>query len=191
MQPRLKTSKKWTPLPAELVQQIQSVFSQGFAEHVRGATIEARGQIYPEEILIGVGVHRKGALKQTGWEISIGYRKDKDNVLKLLHLAVDAVGALFEQTFTAESDAEFPRIWEELDFEGRKIHVQYSTANSELEAEADRWLGKAGMGGEESVAQGDWDEATTPEHIKASLGIDPDEDLSTEDDDADPTRKPH
>lgn len=180
MQPRLKTSKKWTPLPAELVQQIQSVFSQGFTDHVRGATVEARGQIYPEEILIGVSVNRKGALKQTGWEISIPYRKDKDNVLKLLHLAVDAVGALFEQTFTAESDEDFPRLWEEIDFEGRKIYVQFSTANSELEAEADRWLGKAGAGSDE-VAQGDWDEETTPDQIKASLGIDPDEDLEEDD----------
>lgn len=183
MQPRLKTSKKWTPLPAELVQQIKSIFQQGFAEHVRGATVEARGQIYPEEILIGVGVKREGSLKQPGWEISIPYRKDKDNVLKLLHLAVDAVGALFEQTFSAEDDADFPRIWEELEFEGRKIYVQFTTANTELEAEADRWLGKAGIKDDE-VAQGDWDEETTPDQIKASLGIDPDED-----DDEDPPKK--
>src|ERR1700745_2151359 len=104
MQPRLKTSKKWSPLPQELITQIQSVFQQSFQEYIKGGKIEAGGKIYPEEILIGVGFSTPGQLKQVNWEISIAYKKDKDNVLKLLHLAVDAVGALFEQTFTAEDD---------------------------------------------------------------------------------------
>lgn len=175
MQPRLKTSKKWSPLPQELVKQIQSVFSQSFQEYIKGGKIEAAGQIYPEEILIGVGFKGSTGLKQANWEISIAYSKQKDNVLKLLHLAVDAVGALFEQTFTAENDHDFPRIWSEVDFEGRKIFVQYTTTNTELEAEADRLLGVAGKG--EDVAQGEWDDDISADHIKAQLGIDPDEDL--------------
>lgn len=173
MQPRLKTSKKWSPLPKELIQQIRSVFSQGFQEHTKGGKIEVNGRIYPEEILIRVGYRELGALKQSNWEISIAYRKDKDNVLKLLHLAVDAIGALFEQFFGSEHDHDFPRIWEEVDFENRAIYVQYTTHNSELEAAADKILGVSGESDE--VAQGEWDADVDPEQIKASLGLSSDD----------------
>jgi hypothetical protein len=178
MQPRLKTSKKWSPLPKELLTQIQSVFNQGFREHTKGGKVEASGRIYPEEILIRVGYRAPQTLKQNNWEISIGYRKDKDNVLKLLHLGVDVIGALFEQTFTAEHDHDFPRIWEQVDFEGRPVFIQYTTDNSELEAQADALLG-AGGADDDDVAQGDWDADLSLEEIKATLGLD-DENLEEE-----------
>lgn len=176
MQPRLKTSKKWTPLPKELMQQIQSVFSQGFQQYTKGGKVEAGGRIYPEEILIRVGYRAPGALRQNNWEISLAYRKDKDNVLKLLHLAVDAIGALFEQSFTAENDHDFPRIWEQVDFEGRPLFVQYTTDNSELEAQANRLLGQDENADAEDVAQGDWEADIGPEEIKATLGLNEDVD---------------
>ncbi|MGE3684563.1 MAG: hypothetical protein AB7G93_22830 [Bdellovibrionales bacterium] len=173
MQPRLSSSRKWTSVPEELIQQIQSVFRENFQQHVQGGTVEAQGRIYPGEILIQVGYRAKDALKQNNFEISIAYKRDKDNVLKLLHLAVDAAGSLFELFFNTENDHDFPRIWDELDFEGRKIHVQYTTENTPLEAEADRLLGKDTV---EALTRGDWDEELGPDQIKARLGLDPKED---------------
>jgi acyl-CoA synthetase (NDP forming) len=73
--------------------------------------------------------------------VSVGYTRGKDDVIKLLNLAVDAAGSLFEQLFTSEDDYDFPRIWQEVDFEGRKLFIQYSTVNEALENEADRLLG--------------------------------------------------
>lgn len=173
MEPRLKTSKKWTALPKEFMQQVRSVFKETFAKQIGKGTLETEGRIYPEEILISVGYRAENALKQSNFEVSVAYKKDKDNVLKLLHLAVDAAAGLFEQLFTAEDDQDFPRIWQEFDFEGRKIFVQYTTTNSELEGEADKILGVASG---ESLAEGDWDDETSADSIKASLGLDPDED---------------
>ncbi len=176
MKPRLSTSRKWSPLPAELIDQIRSVFKQNYKQQIGTGTIEANGQIYPEEILISVGFRKEKSLKQSNWEISIQYKRNKDNVLKLLHLSVDAAASLFEQFFAAENDQEFPRIWEEVDFEGRKIFVQYSTTNSTLEAEADRLLGESEAN---DVAQGDWDDEDDelkPEIIKGHLGISDDDD---------------
>lgn len=80
--------------------------------------------------------------------------------------------SLFEQTFAAENDSEFPRLWEEVDFEGRKIYIQFSTANSQLESEADRLLGISGV---KNRARS-WDDDIDPEAIKAQLGIDDDDD---------------
>ena len=186
MQPRLKTSKKWTPLPSELMKQIQSVFSQGFKEQTKGAKVEAQGRIYPEEIVIAVGLKFSGVLRQTNWQISIAYVKNKDNVLKLLHTGVDVIGALFEQSFSAENDHDFPRIWEEVDFEGRKVFVQYSTANNELEAAAEKLLGENKQANED-VTQGDWEEDLDPETLKAALGINP-EDLGMDEDFEEPQK---
>ena len=134
MEPRLPTSRKWTPLPEELIKQIRSVFKQNFKDHIGGGAIEASGRIYPSEILVEVGFRAPKALKQANWTISIEYKRNKDNVLALLHMAVDAAAALFDQYFTAENDHDFPRVWEEVDFDKKKIFVQYSTENSELEA---------------------------------------------------------
>ncbi|MGZ3722443.1 MAG: hypothetical protein ACXVA9_05905 [Bdellovibrionales bacterium] len=172
MEPRLSTSRKWTPLPEELVKQIRSVFKQNFKAQIGTGSIEANGKIFPEEIMVSVGFREKDALKQSNWEISIGYKRNKDNVLKLLHTAIDAAASLFEQFFAAENDEDFPRKWEEVDFEGRKIYVQYNTANSSLEAEANRLLGESD---ENDLVQGAWDDETediSPDDIKKKLGVD-------------------
>jgi len=184
MQPRLKTSRQWTPLPAELIQQMKSVFRQNFQEHIADGEVEVAGKIFPGEILVSMGVRYPKALKQSNWEVSIEYRKEKDNALKMLHLAMDALGALFEQVFTAENDHDFPRVWESVQFEGREIFVQYTTTNSQLEAEADRLLG---LDSEEGLAQGDWAEAVTADQIKAQLGLDPEE--QSEEDELPPAQK--
>lgn len=183
MEPRLPKSRKWTPLPKEFLQQIRTVFADSFKQQIGKGKMVADGRIYPEEILISVGYIEPGSIRQRGFDVSVEYKKDKDNVLKLLHLAVDAAGSLFEQLFTAD-ESEFPLIWTQFDFEGRKIFAQYSTTNEELEAAADKFLGKAS--GEDDLTQGDWEDEIDPDIIKAQLGIDgDDEDLLGDDDEPD------
>lgn len=172
MQPRLKTSKKWSAIPKELSTQIKDVFKQSFKPHIGTGTVLADGRIYPSEILMSVGYKPKTGLRQFNWDISIEYKRDKDNVMKLLTLAVDVAGSLFEQFFTAENDHDFPRLWAEVDFEGKKVFVQYQTANAELEAEANKILGiKEG----EELVGGEWEDDLSIDTIKAQLGIEGDE----------------
>lgn len=198
MQPRLKTSKKWTAIPKELSAQIKQVFKQSFADQIGKGSIFADGRIYPTEILMSVGFKPEGkGLRQFNWDISIEYKRDKDNVMKLLTLAVDVAGSLFSQLFDSENDHDFPRIWAEVDFEGKKVFVQYQTENTELENEANKLLGVAE--GEELVG-GEWEAELSADDIKAQLGIDPEDeelsaladDLLAEDDDIDdePATKP-
>ena len=186
MEPRLKTSKKWTPLPQELVSQIRSVFKQNFKDQVGMAEIEAVGKIFPGEILVRVGIRPPESLRQFNFDVSIAYKAPKDNVLKLLHLAVDAEASLFEQYFAAENDHDFPRIWEEVQFEGRPIYIQYNTVNSQLEAEANRLLGESvGLVKGDSLIQGDWsadEETVEPDQVKASLGLVADDEDDDDDD---------
>lgn len=177
MEPRLKTSRKWSALPKEFLQQIRSVFKESFAQQIGKDVLEADGRIYPEEILISVGLRAEKGLKQRNWEVSIAYKKDKDNVLKLLHISVDALASLFEQLFSAEDDADFPRIWQEFEVEGRAVFAQYTTTNTELEAEADKILG---ISEDDELAGGDWDDDESPDTIKAKLGLTDDDDEDEE-----------
>lgn len=190
MQPRLSSSRKWTALPKELMTQVKSIFSENFQQYAKNSSFFTEGRIYPEEILMRVSLVPQKGLKQSGFEVSLPYKKDKDNVLKMVHLGVDALGALFEQYFTAEDDQDFPRIWQEVDFEGRKIYIQYSTKNTQLEDEANRLLG---VSENEDLAQGEWEEDISADQIKASLGIDPEEEAdelaSDDEDDGDPGTK--
>jgi len=183
MQPRLSSSKKWTAIPKELVVQIKNVFKKSFQQHIGNGTVTADGRIYPEEIVISVGVKLpEQKLKESHWLVSIGYKKGKDDVLKLLNLALDAQGSLFEQFFTSENDYDFPRTWAEVDFEGRKIYVQYSTVNEELEAEADKLLGEHK---DEGLAGGEWEDLEDAETIKKRLGVTDDGDEDDGEDDFD------
>jgi hypothetical protein len=173
MQPRLSSSRRWAALPKELVSQIQSIFTESFRAQIGKNSIQMEGRIYPQEILMRVSiVPHQGGLKQSGFEISLPYHKEKDNVLKLVHLGLDAFGSLFEQYFGSSDDQDFPRIWQEADFEGRKLYFQYSTTNTDLEAQADRLLGQ---GDHDDLAQGDWEADISADQIKATLGIDSEE----------------
>lgn len=189
MQARLKTSKKWTAIPKELATQIKQVFKQSFQSQMGNGTVHADGRIYPAEILMRVGFKPSGGgLKQFNWDISIEYKRDKDNVMKLLTMAVDVAGSLFEQFFAAENDHDFPRIWHEVDFEGKKLFVQYHTENTELETAANKLLGLEP--GEEMLAEGEWDDDVTPETIKAQLGIDEESEDFPDDDEGSGDKKP-
>lgn len=194
MHPRFKTSKKWTPLPKDFLNQIRSVFKQNFLKEIGKGTVETDGRIYPDEILVQIGIRPETGLKQSNFEISIAYKKDKDNVLKLLHMAVDAAASLFEQLFQAENDHDFPRIWQEFEIEGRAVFAQYTTTNNQLEQEANKLLGEYA---DEGLAGGDWEDETSAEEIKARLGIDPDDEdigegedaIEEAEDDADPKKR--
>jgi len=172
MHPRLKTSKKWSPLPKEFLKQVESVFKQTFKSQIDQGKVVVDGRVYPEELLVSVGYHGGKGLRQSNFEVSIQYKKDKDNVIQLLNLSVDVAASLFEQYFASEDDHEFPRLWQEFDVENRPVFVQYTGTNSELESEANKLLGEFA---DEGLTGGDWEDADSPDEVKARLGIDPQE----------------
>src|SRR5882672_4312625 len=104
MTPRLPNSTKWTPLPPELVTQIQSVFEEAFeAQKTKGA-FTAEGRIYASEILLRVGFLEQGRLAQANFEVSLDFNPKKQNALEYIHLAIDCAASMME-TFFAEEEA--------------------------------------------------------------------------------------
>ena len=150
MNPRLKSSKKWTAFPPELVDQIMSAFEENFKSVLNEAEILVEGRIYPQEILLRVGLLEKGRIRQKNFEISTEYSHEGENAAEKIFLSVDAAASLLLQHMeqeksqdeeSVESELDVPYSWKEMEFNNEKIYFQFSTVNSKLEAEADRLLG--------------------------------------------------
>ena len=143
MKPRLKTSKKWTAFPKEYLAQIQEVFMKGFETQLKGAKLVVDGRIYTSEILLRVGFLENGRLKQANFEVSMDYDTVKKDALDRIMNAIDAAASMMQEYFEAEGDVDFPVIWQEFEFENRKLFFQFTTENSDLEAKANALLGKS------------------------------------------------
>lgn len=158
MNPRKKESKKWTKLPTDLMNQIKTVFEQNFKTQLEGKKLMVDGRIYPSEIVLRVGFQRKGEIRYNNFEVSLDHSKDKQNAIAQIHIAVDAVASLMVDYFENEEDHEMPLIWQEYPFEKQKIWLQFTSANPELDAEADKILGLAGEEALLTLAEVDEDE---------------------------------
>ena len=141
MNPRKKESKKWSNLPPEFANQIKTVFEDNFSSYLTEKTIRVQGRIYPDEILLRVGVHRKGELRFHNFEVSLDHSALLQNTIPQIHLAVDAIASLMIEFFETEETHELPYLWREIPFEKQKIWVQFTTENPDLEAEANKLLG--------------------------------------------------
>jgi hypothetical protein len=174
MEPRLPTSQKWTRVPADYADQVVAALAKSFpAQSEKGEWI-FEGRIYPEELFLVVGYLQTGRLKQVNFEVSLQYRAGVDNVPDLLNLAVDVGASLLEEAFKADSDADFPRVWQEYTIEKRAVYIQYTVENTKLEREADKLLGLDQE--QQGLVQGtdaEDDAEALLEALKAKLGVDP------------------
>ncbi len=142
MFPRLNTSKKWTSIPQEYIDQIKQVFSENFAEHLLGAKLIVQGRIYQQEILLRVGYLEKDRLAQSNFEVSIDYKSSSsDQIMEKIHTAIDAVGSIMNEYFEMEQNLDLPRVWKEFEFNKTKLYIQFSTENTDLEQQANELLG--------------------------------------------------
>lgn len=145
MNPRLKSSKKWTDFPKEYVKQIEDVFTQNFKTKLGKAQLVVQGRIYPEEIMLRVGISTPGELKQGNFEVSMTYDAKKKDVIDRIYNCVDAAASMMDEYFdklAKDEDIDFPRTWEECEFEEFKLFLQFTTVNTSLEAQADALLGE-------------------------------------------------
>jgi hypothetical protein len=141
MNPRKKESKKWSALPPELSKQIKTLFEESFSEYLYEKKLKVEGRIYPTEILMRVGINYKGEIRYHNFEVSIDHDPKKQNTVAQIHVAVDAIASLLLEFFDLEEEHEMPLVWQEYPFEKQKIWLQYNSANSDLEAEANKLLG--------------------------------------------------
>ena len=161
---RKKESKKWSNLPPEFAIQIKTVFEENFRQYLTEKTIRVQGRIYTSEILLRVGIHKKGELRFHNFEVSLDHSSVLQNTIPQIHLAVDAIASFLIEFFENEETHELPYLWREIPFEKQKIWVQFSTENPDLEAEANKLLGL-----EESLLNEDLAEDESPEDSLENL----------------------
>jgi hypothetical protein len=140
----MKSSKKWTTFPKEYSEQIEGVFRENFAAYMDEASLVIEGRIYPEEVLLRVGYKKDKELRQANFEISMNYSQTDQDAVERIHNCVDAAASMMMEYLEKEGDVDFPYVWKEYPFQNKKIYLQFTTENSELEAEADRLLGLSG-----------------------------------------------
>jgi hypothetical protein len=127
MNPRLKTSKKWTAFPKEYLTQVEDVFHEGFKAQLKNAKLVVDGRIYPEEILLRVGVLEKGRLAQANFEVSMNYNHKQKDAVDRIHDCIDAAASMMADYFENDGEVEFPRTWHEYDFNNHKLYLQFTT----------------------------------------------------------------
>ena len=175
MNPRKKESKKWTKLPTDFSIQVKTVFEQNFKPHLEGKKLTVEGRIYPSEIVLRVGINRKGELRYHNFEVSLDHSKEKQDAISQIHIGVDAIASLMVDYFDQEEEHEMPLVWQEYPFEKQTIWLQYTSENSTLEAEANKLLG---LSEEDSLL------AETVDELEA-LGLGDEEEGSTSEEDID------
>nr|BFD59715.1 hypothetical protein CKG001_18220 [Bdellovibrio sp. CKG001]BFD63079.1 hypothetical protein BdHM001_17600 [Bdellovibrio sp. HM001] len=141
MNPRLKSSKKWTAFPKEYSDQILGVFKENFAQYLGNAELLIEGRIYQEEIALRVGYLEEGRLAQANFEVSMNYSQEQQDAITRIHNCVDAAASMMMEYLENNGEVDFPYTWKEVPFQGKKIYLRFSTENSSLEAEANKLLG--------------------------------------------------
>lgn len=172
MKARLNSSKKWTPFPEELKEQIRAAFLENFDIQLKNREVIVDGRIYPQELALRIGISNKGQLKHTNFEISTDYDKDKENVITKIYTCVDVAASMIADYFESNEEIEFPLYWTEYPFEETKVWLQFSTENSNLEAEADKLLG---LVDENLVKDADKDQLETDEAMERAQILDEEE----------------
>lgn len=145
MEPRNKDLKKWTAFPAEFLDQIRGVFSEAFKPSLSTAVLVAEGRIYSHEIGLRVGFRQPLELRQNNFEVSLDFDPAKENALEQIYRLIDVLAVVLNEYFDGKPPSTFPTTWKEIQFEGRPVHFQYSTVNTDLEAAADEILGNESM----------------------------------------------
>lgn len=171
LNPRLKSSKKWTAFPKEYTEQIESVFRENFGAPLKEFEMRIEGRIYQEEILLRVGLYKKGQLRQANFEVSMDYSPKAQDAVERIYNCIDAAGSMVAE-YLENEDFDFPRSWEENPFQNRKVYLQFTSENSDLEAQANELLGESS----EALIH---DEESEAEDALERAEVLPDEELKT------------
>jgi hypothetical protein len=143
LEPRLKTSTKWSPFPEELCQMAVSALNERFANEydLENSQFVVEGRIYEKEILGLYGLRIEGQLKQPNFVVSFEYDSEKEKALELIQKSMDVVEHLWTELLEDDlEDGDMPKEWQTMPFEKRMYYFRYSTQNTHLEQEADKWL---------------------------------------------------
>ena len=133
---------KYQPVPKDFLKLVLETFQEKYADFLKDKTLIADGAIYPEELILVIGLKNKDEkIRQVNFESSMNYENDENSqVLEKIHLCIDALDAMFAEYVEVNGDLEMPTLWTEFEFEDQKVYLRSSTNNIELEKMAEEFL---------------------------------------------------
>lgn len=160
IEPRIKSPTKGVTVPQDFCKMVADVFSKNFATQLKKMPKEATfptfdviGTIFPKEIFLAICLSFKNQTTATTVYASLDFdpKATLPKAQDLLHLAVDAIGSVFEHMLeTPEALAEpgldkilgVPYEWAPHELEKRKVYLKVDKANLSLELAASKLLGE-------------------------------------------------
>ena len=141
IEPRLKSSVKWSELPTDIHDVVQSFIRREFSRYESEGEFIVEGRIYPEEIILRLGFLPQGSLRQDNFEVSLDFKAGREKAVDRIQLAIEVAPSLLTSYFD-KRESDFPYEWRPFEFDEDTVFLRYSPVNSRLEAEADRLLGE-------------------------------------------------
>ncbi len=165
MEQRKQFTAKPSSLPKDYLQMVSDTFSVHFDEGLKiysqskkNPHFRARGEIFPDEILLAVSLLAENQISGTTVYASSDFDpKASAPILEdLLSACVDAIGSIFGQlldpthpeaiTLLAEEPhsalQELPLLWTSIESDGKRIFIKIDQSNPLLDDAANEWLSK-------------------------------------------------
>lgn len=168
MEKRKKNAFSTKPgaLPADFTKMVADVLTANFDSGIKALTAVAGapahfsvlGELYPDEVLLGLVIQIEGQLAATTVRASADFdpRANSPTVQDLLSACVDAAGSLLGQLLDPKNKARLeqlaseslgamdnvPFVWTPVVLDRYKIHLLVDKTNPKLDKLADEWLDK-------------------------------------------------
>jgi hypothetical protein len=154
---------KSSPLPQDYLKLVEDVFSTNFdeglkqyARHETSPRLEARGEVFADELVLAVSLANPGKLVATTLYASMDFdpKASSPTIQDLLSACVDALGAVWGQLLDPKNPAQIealadaslsalenaPFEWTQVESGRFRVWLKIDKANPSLDQMADDWL---------------------------------------------------
>ena len=136
-------SKKYSSLPGDFNELIkQSLNDSEVATLWKGKTLNVSGRIYPEELILKVGLNAEGEIRFQNFSASLDFDGESKNLIEKTQIAMEAISSMMEQFLSSTEEMDMPEDWHSYKFDKEEIYMMFSTENDDLEAKANALLGE-------------------------------------------------
>ena len=165
MERRKHTVSKATPLPSDYTKMVFDVFTSHFEEGLKAfeklkpnTQFEVHGEIYGDEVLLGVSLVTEGQLAASTVLASSDFdpKASAPGIQDLLSACVDAIAAVYGTLLVADKPERLAQLaddslsaledvpfeWTSVESNKRQIFVRIDKSNPKMDAMADDWLSK-------------------------------------------------
>ena len=165
METRKAQEFRSSELPPDYLKMIMEIFASNFDEGLKALSkvhgksrFEARGEIYPDEIVLAISLVSAGQIAATTAHASTDFdpKASSPTLEELLSACVDAAGTFFGDAFNPKKPDKITQLsseslsalesapfeWTAIEIDRFRIYLKVDKSNPVLDQMADEWLRK-------------------------------------------------